>query len=405
MAFFLFYFRRQLSYNLSEGWGRLTTFPKNLDKERKIMLNEFGRELFQNLSSLVENNEAFYFQDFKLDDSVYRIYNYRLASYSDFMLPGALEARGIMFEMEGEEPLRLASMPMHKFFNLHENPLTSNVNLDSVESIEVKSDGSLISSFIHNGKLRLKSKGSLFSEQAVDALEWLKKNKELYDFVEGTTQYDITVNMEWVSPKNRIVLGYMEPKLIILNFRDLNDGSYIPVSSEFIKQNMSPDVDLGGKSYKEFVESIPQMTEDIEGFVVKTKSGLWFKVKTDKYVSLHHAKDSVTNPRRLFEVILDEGIDDLKSMFYEDKLLLKQIDEMEEKVSFIYNNIIQTVESFFSENKHLSRKDYALNGQQVLNKLYFSLAMNLYIGKENNYKEFMKKKYKEFGIVDSSINE
>ncbi|HET8685673.1 MAG TPA: hypothetical protein VFM18_03290 [Methanosarcina sp.] len=77
--------------------------------------------LFSDLVRLTETSEAFYKQEFKLDDSIYWIFNYRLASYSDFQLPSAKWARGTMFEVDSNgKMIRLASLPMPKFFNLHE---------------------------------------------------------------------------------------------------------------------------------------------------------------------------------------------------------------------------------------------------------------------------------------------
>ena len=133
---------------------------------------------------------------------------------------------------------------------------------------------------------------------------------------------DFTVNLEWTSPDNRIVLGYMEPSLIVLNIRSMINGHYCVEYPPAIKEHMDPPVDLKGMTPIEFVEAIPDMQDDIEGFVVKLKSGLWFKCKTKKYMALHHCKDSVNNPRRLFEVIVNEGIDDIRSMFYTDQLLM-----------------------------------------------------------------------------------
>lgn len=77
--------------------------------------------LFNDLVHLTKTSEAFYKQEFKLDDKIYWIFNYRLASYSDFQLPSAKWARGTMFEVTSSgEFIRLASLPMPKFFNLHE---------------------------------------------------------------------------------------------------------------------------------------------------------------------------------------------------------------------------------------------------------------------------------------------
>ena len=141
-------------------------------------------------------------------------------------MPGALYARGVMFEVQktedGVRPIRLASLPMPKFFNLNENPFTMGLDLSEIDRIEVKSDGSLMSSYIHKGRLMLKSKGSLFSEQAIDAMLWLDRpeNDRLRNLIKEKTEQGITVNLEWVAPWNRVVLSYREPRLIVLNTID-----------------------------------------------------------------------------------------------------------------------------------------------------------------------------------------
>lgn len=93
-------------------------------------MNQYQLELYENLMALCAKSEAFSFKDFKLDTRTYRIFTYRLASYSDFLNPGALECRGAMFEINdffGEiVPENLASLPPHKFFNWEE--VSSDIN-------------------------------------------------------------------------------------------------------------------------------------------------------------------------------------------------------------------------------------------------------------------------------------
>lgn len=367
-------------------------------------MNQYQISLFRDLEALIATNEAFYRQEFTKDESVFWVYNYRLASYTDFLSPGAIEARGVTFEVNRVGiPTRLVALPMHKFFNRFENPSTIDVDMNDIESIEDKSDGSLISSYMHNGQVFLKSKGSLFSDQAVAAMVWLDQPEQA-DFKRLVTEYTrefYTVNMEWVSPENRIVLGYLEPRLIVLNVRDMMNGKYNTFHAEAFKAYKSPEVDLKGLSLIDFVDQIPDMQEDIEGYVIKMNTGQWMKIKTKKYLALHHCKDSVNNPRRLWEVIVNEGIDDIRAMFYEDALLIKQIDEMQTKVDHVYNRMVNIVESFYGENDHLERKDYAIKAQAEVDKLYFNLVMNCYLNKPINYKEFLIKHYKSFGIVDN----
>lgn len=351
---------------------------------------------------LVAFNDAFYFQDFIWGASIYRIFNYRLASYTDFMMPDAIECRGIMFEVDNDNPVRLVSRPMQKFFNRFENPITMDVDLTQIDSISNKADGSLISTWMHDGDLRLKTKGSISSDQALAAMKWMEQQDSR--FVSALHSFDVqgyTVNMEWVSPENRIVLGYVEPRLIVLNIRHRDTGKYEQIEEDdYLYQYMDPPVDTKELSLIDFVEQIPDMLDDIEGYVIKMKTGLWMKIKTKKYLSLHHCKDSVNNPRRLFEAIVDEGVDDIRSMFHEDKLLISQIDAMQVKVDHLYNSMVTSVESFYNDNKHLERKDYAIKAQSEVDKLYFGLVMMKYLDKPTDYKGFLKKSYKHFGIKD-----
>ena len=89
-------------------------------------MNEYQSKLFTDLKNLVNShdkkNRIFFFKDHQFKDKTYRIFNYQLANYAQFCLPNALECRGHMFEIDGnEEPVRLASLPVPKFFNIGEN--------------------------------------------------------------------------------------------------------------------------------------------------------------------------------------------------------------------------------------------------------------------------------------------
>jgi len=368
-------------------------------------MNTFQTTLFNNLETLVASNEAFYFQQFESNSHIYRIYNYRLASYSDFLNPGALECRGVMFEVDNQgNPLRLVALPMEKFFNLNENPFTIDLDLTQVDEILLKADGSLMSSYTEDDKLKLKSKGAISSEQAIAAMNWLKEQHSLYGSLLSITNSGYTVNLEWCSPIHRIVIGYSEPHLKVLNARCRENGEYLPYNilveifgEHNVIERVQPKDPVG------FIQQIPEMQDDIEGYVIRLKSGQRVKIKTNKYLSLHHVKESIINPRRLFEAIVEETVDDLRSMFYTDSAAMALIDKMQKKVDHIYNSMVNEVENFYQQNKDLSRKDYALKAQQQITPLYFSRAMNLYIGKNPDYKNFLKGKWKDLGIRDEEL--
>lgn len=369
-------------------------------------MNPAQRTLFDQLEQLVATTDTFYRQEFVLDQCRYWIYNYRLVSYTEFLKPGAIECRGIMFEVDHTDaPVRLAAFPFPKFFNLLENPITTGLDLAQVDTVEAKADGSLISTFIHCGNLQLKSKGSLFSQQALDARRWLKTQPMFERSLYTATDCGWTVNLEWCAPTNRIVVGYDAPHLKVLNARNVATGEFQHRSVLELEfgLHMISRVEMKGMDVSAFVQSIPTMQDDIEGYVCRI-GDLWFKVKTLKYMSLHHAKDSINNPRRLFEAILDEGGDDLRSMFAHDSVALTVIDEMQTRVTAMYYQLVRLVESYYETNKSLDRKSYAIGAQslEIHGLRLLSLAMNMYLNKPADYKDFMKSKYKELGFKDTT---
>jgi T4 RnlA family RNA ligase len=368
----------------------------------------FALNLYNQLMALtLETDSPFYYVDQLLDNSIYRIFNYRLANYTDFCKDGARECRGHMFQITPEgQFIRFAAMPMAKFFNLNENPFTLDFPFDNVQLIMDKVDGSLISSYVHHpAKIRLKSKAALASDQAIAAMATLEKLPKLAKFVEVLTANGWTVNMEYVAPDNRIVLPYQKADLIVLNVRKLADGSYWDYKSlkEYMiyadcAEHLVPNIAETIAEVNDFVNSIPSMT-GIEGFVVVTGKDS-VKVKTEWYQSLHRAKDSVNSPKALYEVVVNEAHDDLRAAFSEDQWVLGRIAAMEVLVKAIYAKIKAGPEAFYAENKELDRKSFAIKGQSELDRMFFGIAMTLYLGKEVNYKEFLLKHYKEFGILD-----
>lgn len=367
-----------------------------------------SQTLYDNLIDLCKPEDApFYYVDHALDGVQYRIFTYRLGQYTDFIKPHGRECRGHMFEVDAEGKMkRLAALPMPKFFNLNENPITMDLDLSvGADTILDKEDGSLISSFVHLHGIRVKSKASLSSDQANAAWKYLQNNAALYNFVEVLTVNNYTVNMEFTSPEYRIVVPHQDEKLTVLNVRKMDTGVNMAHSA---LQTLMDHYNVGQhcvKSYnvpdlKVFLDSVPLMNTGIEGYVVTLKGGETFKVKTNAYVSLHRMKDSIGSAKRLFEVVVNEAHDDAKAAFANDPFVINAIVEMEKKVAEIYTSLKVHPIAFHNANRALDRKSYAIKGQAELDRIYFGLAMSLYLGKEPDYKEWMLKHYKELGIKD-----
>lgn len=157
----------------------------------------FAKETYNNLMELIEKNEAFFFKDFNLHDKTYRIMNYRLASWSLFQEPGAMNCRGIMYDVTDPHNVKLVSLPPEKFFNYEEGGVDHTKG--KLGDKMVKMDGSLISTYLHNGEMFFKSKASLFSSQALDAMKFLNKdeNLEFKKELESLVNRGFTVNLEY----------------------------------------------------------------------------------------------------------------------------------------------------------------------------------------------------------------
>jgi T4 RnlA family RNA ligase len=274
-----------------------------------------------------------------------------------------------------------------------------------------KVDGSLISTWIdQHGKLQLKSKTSLTSDQVQMAWKVIKADPGV-NFAGGHMGFEelllecttngVTVNMEYIGPDNQIVIGYAEPALRVLNWRDRESGEY-EFAMHYWDQHPFFLWAAGSMPVGFDLKSLDDK-QGVEGVVVVLQSGEWFKLKTPWYAALHKTKDSINSPRKLFECIVTEAADDLKAMFHADPISIAKIEEMEKKIVWQYLNVIRVVCEYYNANKDLDRKSYAIKGQERLPRELFSLAMTKYLGREVDFKEWAIKHYEYFGVKDDVV--
>lgn len=363
-------------------------------------------KLYNDLMNAVNTSEKkeFYFDDRILDGIKYRIFNYRLVGFDTFTNnENAKWARGTMFDITDESNVKLVCRPMKKFFNYAEGSVKHDSPEVEVLYIHEKLDGSLISTYLHQGELRLKSKGSLESTQAKDAEAFLNspEQAELKRILTTIAKSGCTANLEWTSPNNRIVVGYEKDELRLLNVIINDTGKLlfdifdaINLSEFKAKTCYTEDLEcikFGEYSLTELVEKMYN-EEFGEGYVITlfnkiTSEVYQVKVKNHKYCNLHKLKDSINSDKTLCELVIRGQIDDIVEAFIHDEVALNKINEMELKVIPIYNKMLLKVEAFNLYNKHLDRKEFAIKAKEELGNL-LPLAMNLYLGKSNDYKEY-----------------
>ena len=367
-------------------------------------------KLYNNLMNLCKDplhEDAFYYQDYTSDDKIYRIFNYRLVNWTTFQ--NAIDAktcRGTMFEISNEPVL--ASLTPNKFFNYAEGDVNHS-NFSGNILVHEKLDGSLISTYMHNGEMRLKSKGSINSSQAIEAMSWLElpENSELkQNMINILNEYECTINLEWTGPQNRIVVGYefTELRVLYINMHDgytiLNlEDSDLPFTAQINLDEYCAD--LEEKNLQSMVNKMYNETTG-EGYVVSFLHGnelqYQVKVKNHTYCNLHKIKDSISNPEALAELIIRGGVDDVYDLFADDIHTINLIEDMENKVVPIFNHMVSQTEKFYFDNKHLIRKDYAIKAKAEA-EILMPLLMNLYIEREISYEDFaVRNLHRLFGI-------
>ncbi len=348
------------------------------------------KNLFESLMNLQSLSDAFYFSDQEIDinDAKYtvRSFTYRLATCTDFKLPNALDSRGTSFfcksdKVDNLDDWKIFARSYRKFFNLGENISVR----DYIKSaVPVKSfqklDGSLIMFGIIDGEIIAKSKTSLNSDQAKIAQDLVNSNAILKENILKELNANRTPIFELVGPSNVIVLRYPKDELVYLGSVNNLTGTESPSDNQNF--NCAESYSF---TWDELLEIKETSKPKIEGFVVYTSKAEFVKVKVNSYVELHHLKDSVSNIKSLCSLILDDNLDDLLGSFRDDEETIKYILYAQEEIAKRFNALQKGTELIYNEDKHLSRKDYAIKNKSRFN---FGLLMDLYLGKKVNYKEF-----------------
>lgn len=368
------------------------------------------KELYNSLVKLCDSTEAFDYKDFtSKGNGTYRIFTYRLASYSDFLNPSAFECRGSMFKIDPvtKEFISMASRTPKKFFNAYENPFVmfdKNMLTSEVVLAMDKLDGSIVSTYMDDDNVvRTKSHGSLYSDHAINSSELIKNDAEFYKELTQLCSLGWTTNMEYTSPEYRIVLPYQTDDVTVLNVINIESGEYM--SPEELKNNYpvlynksvyaDGNINSNFPKVEYFEDAVNQIRnmKDIEGFVVQLKDGRMCKIKTDWYCSLHHTKDSITIDSRLFKAVLDGGSDDLRQLFSTDKYAIDKIEKMENLVFSCYNSLVQETQDFAEKYKDLDTKEYAKKVQAELSKELNrqGIAFAIHQNKKVDYKDVLHK--------------
>lgn len=324
---------------------------------------------------------------------------YQIQSTETFNNEYALECRGITFDKNG----KIIGRPLHKFFNLGENESLSISKIDWNQAVALydKLDGSMITAHRVNGKVSFKSKMSFTSDVVNEVSKYINSNPNIADFCNEIID-EFTPIFEFTSPNNKIVLNYKDTNLTLLHVRHITSGAYISLKDKVLndlinKYNIKinkpldfPKNNEGVLNIKEVVDLLKNKLVDKEGFVIVFKDGNMIKAKSTWYHKLHKIS-TFLRIRDIVDLILDERLDDVKSLLSINGSNIKEIENIQKEVEARILSIKSEVEHIYNIYKNeTDEKTFKENK----NNPYISLIMYRKKGVDNiNYIDFFRKKY------------
>lgn len=317
----------------------------------------------------------------------FTIISYMIADSDFWKLPMAKECRGITFNKFGE----CECAPFEKFFNVGERPetMSSLVEEQFLECYE-KRDGSMITPILlENEKIVFKTKKSFYSDVANLVNSMIPE--EVRAFCVYCAHYNITPIFEFTHPDTRIVLDYPEnDNFTLLAIRCNKTGIYESFESMLSLVQFFPKISIIKRlnlTWNQIQESVKNDT-GIEGYVLLLKDGTRVKYKTQWYLRMHRIMTEIRE-RDIAQAVIEETIDDMKSLLTSEGKDLNPVLDIEDNVIHELENI-QYMTELMSSNKTWTIKDFAL---AYKNHEYFSLIMAKVRGKEPNYKDFWIRNY------------
>lgn len=306
-----------------------------------------------------------------------------------------IESRGII--LNSLKGWAVVARPFDRFFNYGEAPqLQAKFDWSNIRA-EEKLDGSLMILYHYDFMWRVATKGSpnaggncgnfniTFSELFWDTFHNQYGNEaETWEPIIPDEFIEYTFMFELTSKFNRVVTSQQENngKLTLIGIRHNETG--VEISTAAVKYERIKQFNLS--NINQIIAASKELDPNKqEGFVIVDSNYNRIKVKSDKYVLIHHLKESVNDVRLIGLVKSGEESEvfiyfpDIKTRFDELKMKFETLDIV---LDSIYNEKVNGV-SFNSQ------KDFALFVQDNFVQKYHSYFYARHSGRVNNANEWL----------------
>lgn len=313
-----------------------------------------------------------------------------------------LAARGLIIE---KSTGLLVAKPFPKFFNLGETEETilDKLPMAGYQTFE-KVDGSLGIIFNYEGKWRVATRGSFYSEQAVRAQEMLNK----YSMAIPS---NVTILAEIIYPENKIIVDYKgQEKLVMLGAYDANSGQEFDpdIAKDFAVKMKMEFAKYYDHTIEEMIEIQKTLDKNEEGFVVRFDTGLRVKIKGDEYLKLAKILSHMS-PISFWEAMENgkvkrEYLSQLPEEFRKEfEPVVQELEEQYVKVLEEINNDANALPT--QELTPQGRKTIGLYLQEGNNVKHKGAMFSHLMGQKDNVNKYILKAIRPTGNVIKSFGE
>jgi RNA ligase len=298
------------------------------------------------------------------------IYNYTAkAQYDRLWTPETMQCRGLILDQNGV----IVARPLPKFFNLQEH---QGVIPSEPFEIYEKLDGSLGILYWYDNQPHIASRGSFYSEQALQGEAMLYR---LYPQAIAQLNPQFTYLFEIIYPSNRIVVDYGSLEaLILLAVIDTISGTEYPIA-DFVDLGFPIAQKYDGIKDLSTIDKLSEQNQ--EGFVIRFENGLRLKYKFTEYVQLHRILTQVTS-RVIWEMLRDHTpfesiLERVPDEFYDwvkqtQQDLIDQYQKIENQAKEDFERIVLTID----------RRDRKAMARQILTCAHHHIIFALLDGKD-----------------------
>lgn len=239
--------------------------------------------------------------------------------------------------------------------------------------VHTKEDGSLALIYFHDGEWHANTRGSFAHGKLQEGIgvdltwrEGMCKALGVESLQELDAELDrsITYVCEFVSPWNKVVRYYKEPKMYLLAaFREGKEIPWVEVDKLANHRFLRPDRHhfTSIEEIQAYLFQQSSVDATFEGVVICDKDGRRWKIKNPTYLALHRLRGEGNNlfaPKYLLPFIMSGESEELLVYFPEVK---DALESAKVKVDEAYASLIP----LWMENRHIvDQKEFALKVQK-----------------------------------------